>query len=327
MNRQRLSVAMCTYNGARFLSEQLESIAVQTRLPDELVVCDDGSVDESVEIIRSLADHAPFPVRLEINEKNLGSTKNFEKAIGLCEGDIIALADQDDVWKPQKLDVLSTILEGHPGAGYAFSDAELMDDVGRSTGKGLWTSLRISAARIDQFRGTDQFPILLGSPMATGATMVFRASLRSALLPISRHLVHDYWISAIASSVGAFGIPVREKLIQYREHDGQQIGPLSKSLIEKVKQARRLESNQYDRLAQGYEDLRGRLLLGAADGRAYPSSYMALVEEKILHLFRRAAARSTRGTGKVRRVLSEVVTGRYGRFSGSWRAVIKDLCF
>jgi glycosyltransferase involved in cell wall biosynthesis len=327
MNKPRLSVAMCTYNGARFLREQLESIAAQTRLPDELVVCDDRSADESPEIVRNFAKNAPFPVRLEINGTNLGSTKNFEKAIGLCQGGLISLADQDDVWKPQKLAVLERTLNDHPEAGYVFSDAELVDDVGRSTGKGLWASLRINVARIDEFRGTNQFSILFGRSMVTGATMVFRASLKRTLLPISRHLVHDYWISLVSSGIGAFGIPVHEKLIQYRKHGGQQIGPGSKSLIERVRQARQLEASQYDRLAQGYEDARGRFLLAAVEGRVYPASYMDLIEEKIAHLSRRAAARSASGTAKVSGVLAEIITGRYGRFSGSWRAVIKDLCF
>src|SRR6266436_7212118 len=120
MSDYRISVAMCTYNGARFLPRQLESIATQTRLPDELVVCDDGSSDESVAIVRWFANSAPFTVRLEINERNLGSTKNFGKAIGLCEGDIIALADQDDVWKPLKLAVLETALKNYLEAGYVF---------------------------------------------------------------------------------------------------------------------------------------------------------------------------------------------------------------
>jgi glycosyltransferase involved in cell wall biosynthesis len=327
MSKSRISVAMCTYNGARFLAQQLESIVAQTRLPDELVVCDDGSADESAEIVRKFAKKAPFPVRLEVNEKNLGSSKNFEKAIGLCQGDLIALADQDDVWKPRKLGVLETVLENHPEVGYAFSDAEMIDASGRPTGQGLWASLRINAGHINLLRGTNQFPILLGRATVTGATMAFRASLKSTLLPISCHLVHDYWIAAVASGIGAFGIPIDEKLIQYRQHNGQQIGPGSKSLIEKVRQARHLEGNQYDRFAEGYEDLRGRLLFAAIDGRAYPSSYMALVEEKITHLSRRAAARSARGTAKVSGILSEVMTGRYGRFSGSWRGVIKDLCF
>ena len=93
-----LSVAMCTYNGSRHLSEQLESIGTQTRLPDELVICDDCSSDDTIRIIERFSASAPFAVRLEINTQNLGSTKNFEKAIRLCQGDLIALADQDDVW-------------------------------------------------------------------------------------------------------------------------------------------------------------------------------------------------------------------------------------
>jgi hypothetical protein len=264
---------------------------------------------------------------LEINEKNLGSTKNFEKAIALCEGEFIALADQDDVWKPQKLAVLETTLNDHPEAGYVFCDAELIEAVGRPTGRSLWASAKINAASIDQFRGTNQFPILLKRTMATGAAMVFRASLKSTLLPISRHLVHDYWISLIASGMGAWGVPIHEKLIQYRQHDGQQIGPRSKSLIDKVRRARGWGASQYNRETQGYLDLRERLLLAAADGRAYPSSYMTLVEEKIEHSSRRAAAHSTRGAAKVSRVFAEVFTGRYARFSDSWRSVVRDLCF
>src|ERR1700704_2935070 len=116
MSELRIWVALCMYNGADFLSEQLESIAAQTRLPDELVVCDDGSSDDSTDIVRNFAKNASFPVRLEVNEKNLGSTKNFEKAIGLCNGDIISLADQDDVWKLHKLAVLEAALKNHPQA-------------------------------------------------------------------------------------------------------------------------------------------------------------------------------------------------------------------
>ena len=78
-----LSVAMCTFNGRRSLGAQLDSIVAQQRLPDELVICDDGSSDGSIEIIRQFAESAPFPTRLVVNAKNLGSTKNFEQAISL----------------------------------------------------------------------------------------------------------------------------------------------------------------------------------------------------------------------------------------------------
>src|ERR687894_3003245 len=100
----RFSVAMCTYNGARFVAEQLASVAAQTRPPDELVVCDDGSTDETCRLVEEFAARAPFPVRLFVNERNLGSTRNFGRAVALCEGDLVALSDQDDVWHPEKLE-------------------------------------------------------------------------------------------------------------------------------------------------------------------------------------------------------------------------------
>ena len=91
----KVSIALCTYNGSEFLGEQLASFLTQTRLPDEIVVCDDCSLDSTVQILDDFAAHAPFPVRIYRNEKNLRSTKNFEQAIDLCEGDIILLADQE----------------------------------------------------------------------------------------------------------------------------------------------------------------------------------------------------------------------------------------
>ena len=87
---------MGTYNGGPYLREQLDSIAAQTHLPDELVVCDDDSTDRTVAILEDFAATAPFPVRVYVNPKNLGTAKNFERAIGLATGEVIALADQDD---------------------------------------------------------------------------------------------------------------------------------------------------------------------------------------------------------------------------------------
>ena len=93
-----LSIALATYNGAVYLKEQLESIAAQTRTPDELVISDDQSTDDTLRVIEEFAATAGFPVRLSVNEANLGIAKNFEKAISLCRGDLIFLSDQDDVW-------------------------------------------------------------------------------------------------------------------------------------------------------------------------------------------------------------------------------------
>src|SRR4051812_44291759 len=97
-----ISVAMGAYNGEAFIGEQLASIAGQSKLPIELVICDDASTDSTVNRIEEFARAAPFPIRTYRNEANLGVAGNFGRAIGLCNGDLIALSDQDDVWKPGK---------------------------------------------------------------------------------------------------------------------------------------------------------------------------------------------------------------------------------
>jgi glycosyltransferase involved in cell wall biosynthesis len=327
MSNIRISIALCTYNGARFLPEQLESIAAQTRLPDELVVCDDGSADESTEIVRRFARNARFPVRLESNETNLGSVKNYEKAVGLCHGEIIGLADQDDIWKPQKLLRLSIALQENPRAGYVFSNGEIIDERGSLLGMNLWESVRFHGTLQNGFFETGQLASLLRRAAATGATMAFRANLKDILLPISPCLVHDHWISLLASCVGWYGVPVSERLIEYRQHEGQQIGVRRRSVVEKVRWAREVGSAAHSNTTQGFKDLRERLLLAAAKGWAFPAGHMVLIEEKIAHSSQRAAVHSARGTAKVSKIFTEMLTGRYARFSNSWVSAVEDLCF
>ena len=99
----KVSVAMATYNGGRHLREQLDSIARQTFLPAELVICDDGSTDDTLEVARRFATEAPFPVSIDPHGQRLGYNKNFVRAIQQCSGDIVALCDQDDAWDERKL--------------------------------------------------------------------------------------------------------------------------------------------------------------------------------------------------------------------------------
>ncbi len=327
MDRTRLTVAMCTYNGARFLSEQLESIAAQTRVPDELVVCDDGSTDETVEIIKAFVERAPFAVRLEINRRNLGSTKNFEKAIGLCEGDIIALADQDDVWKPRKVATLEAALEEHPEAGYVFSDADLIDEGGALTGATLWKSVRFQGAILRSFSGSEQVKYLLRRSAVTGATMAFRSGLKKILSPIGSQFAHDYWISLLSSCIGSYGLPIPRRLILYRQHGGQQVGVPRGSILEKVRRARHVGAANFCNMTQWYRDMRERLKSATTEGKVYPAVNVHLLEEKIVHCSRREAAHSARGSARVGKIFSEVITGRYARFSDSWQSVVRDLCF
>src|SRR5947209_10455427 len=126
-----ISVALCTYNGEKFLPEQLDSITAQTVFPNELVVSDDGSSDRTLSILHDFASSAPFAVRILQTQSNLGSTKNFEYAIAHCTGAIVALSDQDDVWQPEKLEKLHEALTANSDAGFVVSDSELIDQDGK----------------------------------------------------------------------------------------------------------------------------------------------------------------------------------------------------
>ena len=130
----KFSVAMCTYNGAKYLEEQLRSLLAQQRLPDEVVICDDGSTDGTIALLEQFVANPLIPVRLFRNPVNLGFSRNFAQAIRLCQGDLIALADQDDIWYPEKLRRLEESFEQAPGMEGVFSDGNIIDDASRTLG-------------------------------------------------------------------------------------------------------------------------------------------------------------------------------------------------
>ncbi|MBC7795807.1 MAG: glycosyltransferase family 2 protein, partial [Pyrinomonadaceae bacterium] len=190
------SIALCTYNGAKFLDEQLESIARQTRLPDELVICDDCSTDETAQIVKRFAETGVFPVRFCVNEKNLGSTKNFEKAIELCAGEIIFLCDQDDFWEPTKIEKIVAEFEQDGQIGLVFSDAEIVDENLRKLNIKL-SDLTFTPEIRRTIETKSFLQILLLRNYITGATLAFKSEFRREFLPLpidSPEMIHDAWI-------------------------------------------------------------------------------------------------------------------------------------
>jgi glycosyltransferase involved in cell wall biosynthesis len=220
----QVSVALCTYNGSRFLGEQLRSIAEQTTLPCELIICDDGSTDSTPEIVGVFADEAPFPVHFLRNETTLGSTKNFEKALRLCSGDAIALCDQDDLWHKDKIECLARVLENEPDVGGVFSDALLVDENSEPMSKSLWETKRFTSRRQAAVNDRRSAPLsLLDRNEVTGATFLFRSVFVQAVTPIPSEWVHDAWIALlIATQAQLRALPAR--LVSYRLHSAQQIG-------------------------------------------------------------------------------------------------------
>ena len=232
-----ISIALCTYNGAQYLQQQLDSIVDQTLLPGELVACDDGSSDETVDILKAFSEKAPFPVHIHINDSNLGVARNFEKCSSLCTGELIALCDQDDVWKPEKLDKLAEALNNNPEARFVFCDAELVDENLTSLKRYLWDEKPNSFSQKErqEFAHAGQLPHLLKRNMVTGACMMFRASLIPHIVPIPPSWIHDYWIATVAAALGHRGNIVDEPLVLYRQHQDQQIGVLKGSTITRLR--------------------------------------------------------------------------------------------
>jgi glycosyltransferase involved in cell wall biosynthesis len=133
-----MSVALATFNGARYLPAQLASIESQTTPPAELVVYDDGSSDGSPALVSEFAARAPFPVRAIGEPERAGSSVAFERAISACENDVIVLCDQDDLWTPDKLSRLGEAFEHDASAVMAFSDGDLIDEDGHPLRRSLW---------------------------------------------------------------------------------------------------------------------------------------------------------------------------------------------
>jgi glycosyltransferase involved in cell wall biosynthesis len=313
----RISVAMCTYNGARHLHKQLDSIAAQTHVPDELVICDDRSQDETSEIIESFAKTTPFRVRLIVNDRNLGSSKNFEKAMRLCTGDLIALSDQDDIWYPQKLEVQCEFFSNHPELGGLFSDGDLMDQNSVSTGIRIWETIHFDSDRQELLSLGHLSTVLLRNNVVTGATLMVRSSELSFCLPVPGSWVHDGWIAWMLGLHSKMGF-VRESLIRYRMHGSQQVGLPPKTAYQQFLRARQTKADSYKQERLMFEDLLKYLEQTQLSER---DSLQRAVEKKI-DLLRFRECLPAHFSSRVSAVLAR--TKLYNLYSQGWKSMLKD---
>ena len=167
-----VSVAIATYRGVEFIEQQLRSICEQTHQPREIVIVDDASPDTTVAELERFKTLSPVPIKILACKQNQGSTASFAEAIAHCEGDWIACADQDDVWRRHKLEVLLHAAY-EQRADAVFSDAELVDAQLRPIGKRLWDDSRFTPAMRRLWQGGEAFAMLLRYNVVTGTTLMF----------------------------------------------------------------------------------------------------------------------------------------------------------
>lgn len=320
---------MCTYNGADFLPSQLQSIMAQSRPPDELVICDDGSSDNTRILLEQFAAESSFPVSLHFNESNLGSVKNFEKAIGLCRGDVIALSDQDDVWRSDKLQLVEEPFTRSPKVGLVFSDAEVVDEQLNSLNRRMWDEVNFDGHKRKLVRAGRAFEVLLPGWTVTGATMAFRSQFAKLALPIPENIamIHDGWIALTVASVADVVI-IEQPLIKYRQHARQQIGAPGRAVKAQTGgRAQELETafrrrNNTSGLHQTLATLEERL---TNNKHTYDCrNALSFIGNYSFHLNVRANLPQRR-LNRLPSILRELVTLRYHEYANGFKSAAKDL--
>lgn len=205
-NEMRISIAMTTYNGEKYILEQLESFITQTRQPDELVITDDCSSDRTMDILKEFKKNAPFDVKIFSNKVNLGYTQNFNKVLQLCSGDLIFLSDQDDVWFENKIEFMVNLSKRFSNKMVFMCDTEFTD------------------AKLKPMNITKQFQIKsLGHNMSsfvTGCCIAVKRNFLDQILPIPKEFKgHDNWIVNIADKLNLRYVD--SKVCQYYRRHGE----------------------------------------------------------------------------------------------------------
>jgi glycosyltransferase involved in cell wall biosynthesis len=321
----RVSIALATYQGERFLSQQLESFLGQTRLPDELCISDDGSTDRTREIINAFASTAPFPVKSVLNPIRGGVNKNFENAVSHCSGDVILFSDQDDVWLPPHIENLVAPLEGNSGIVAVASDSEFVDEGLQSAGCTQAESDRFPASLRDATMRLprNQLNLVLRQNMATGHGMAFRRTLVPLLVPFTTTFMYDEWVLLLAAATGYITY-VPQPLTLHRQHQNQTAKTRNKDLQLWAAQSKNVSHDQERAQEEKWRELLERVRERRDLVPDFRSAERAL-RQKYDFVVRRSQTR--RRPLPVRLVITvrELILGRYHRLGRGLLTFARDL--
>lgn len=218
-----ISVALCTYNGEKYLESQLNSILNQTVKVDEIVICDDVSSDTTMQIINEYKKRFPTIFNVIVNEKNIGYVKNFDKAITICTGDLILLSDQDDLWKRNKVETILNTAQSNNSKEVFCHDIEILNEDGSIINTSFWQSPGFN----HNFNNRQILEyILFERNVFPGMTLAITKCAKKKYFPLKKPnstIIHDYEIILKACNNEDFMI-IPEALALYRLHADQNIG-------------------------------------------------------------------------------------------------------
>lgn len=221
-----ISVAMATYNGANYIREQIQSILNQSVSADEIVIVDDCSTDDTLDILNKIKKEnlqSGVDIRIYANKKNVGYTRNFYNAISKTQGDIIFLADQDDIWFERKIETMVKIMKQENCCAlctnFALIDAK--DNLIKDTScYRIHPFVKSATEELKEIR----FQQLIFGNIVQGCTYCFNQNVKDKYLTLNSDiLIHDHQIMFIATLVGKV-LFVNEALIYYRIHSHNAIG-------------------------------------------------------------------------------------------------------
>ncbi len=320
----KISVAMATFNGEKYLPEQLSSFLVQERLPDELIVCDDCSTDGSVGILEDFAAKAPFKVVIERNQVRRGAAESFGRALSTASGDLVFLSDQDDVWLPPKMAAVLQLQEQRPDKLIFLNDVAICDGDLTLTGLTKLGQMQSAGYSLDAF--------------VMGCAAAARIDLLRLCLPIPRNVRgHDNWLVAFANSLGATFVSF-DVLQLYRRHGANQSNVLPNRTTRigrwhriRMQLDRAVSDEAVKKAAEELDFV--RQLIGGLEravgrcGGAYDEQLLYAIElhkSKLEALLFRGNLRARAIPFRVPSVLWHWLVGGYKPFNGL-RSVIRDI--
>lgn len=319
MKSNSISVALCTYNGGKYLREQLISISSQTITPDEVIICDDCSTDNIYEIIRDFKTNKSFELRYYKNESNLGITKNFNKAVNYARNDIILFSDQDDIWEKNRVELSLAYFNKYDDCEIFFSNGSFIDEASNSINGNLFDSFGFNILKRSLFRMGLQSQILLKHSVVTGATLAIKRETLLKCLPFNEKYLHDRWISFNSSFIGKIYFS-NNKLIKYRVHANQNTGISEKTNLNNNEFLKRINKENYLREINFLQDCFSFLEEKVQDKKTLSQIIKKINHRKIridmskLNLFKR-----------IKFVTKEVFNFNYFKYSFGIKSIIRDL--
>ena len=318
------SVAMCTFNGERFVREQLLTILDQDPPPTEVIVADDGSTDDTIAVVKEAWEAfrkqraAPKIRILPPADRRLGHAANFERVLEAASTDVIFLADQDDVWRPGRAAAALREFERDPSVLLVSHDARLVNDQGADLGRTIHSSMGVTTQELSTLNGPDAVVAVCRRWFMGGMTFALDRRLREIALPLPAGWPHDCWLAFVAASLGRLKVISEPDYLGYRQHGGNAVGAGSKQIVDRIRRLLMLP-NEAGQLNTAFANATKRL------------GSMSISDQTFAHVAAKAEFESLRARlprGFLRRAVAVVrlmVRGGYRQFSsnGSWN-ILRD---